>query len=231
MGKRSMMDEIGKEKEKEEKKSDEEIIIERMQEEVERRQEEVEEANEKVRRMEKEMERMKEDIKDGIFKKGKIFGREGKRYEDPILIMINEDGDSRIIEKVNAGVMKYKMEGSKKEEVLGYLDPKRKIRIPDGMGGEYDAWIKHEREFGCYPMDIINDTEQISILMTKLQHQYRELDLIDKIAGHINITLFRNIILLVIIVMAVLTFVFIAWPITAQRLGWTGAEAVTNLIG
>lgn len=148
--------------------------------------------------------------------------------EDPVLAMISDDGEMEFQKKAHAGEIKYNMQSGKKE-VLGYLDPKRKIRIhiPKWMKpGEYEGWIKHEREYGCYPTDVINDTEHISSLMTKLQHNYHELDIIDKIAGHINIKLFRNVILVAIIAVMVMAIVYIAWPNISDAIGQSGVDIV-----
>lgn len=184
----------------------------------------VEIISEENQRLRKGEEERKSKIPLGLMKRKKD-GKEGKRYKEPILMEIGEDGLVEIMEDVKPGMMELKT--SKGKKVLAYLDPKRTVMIPDGEGGEYRAWIHYEKEMGCYPLDVVNDITQATNIITNLQGNYRDLDILGKLGklGDIN-TIRKLAIGGIVILMVIILVVWYATPGLSPLIGKAGVEMI-----
>lgn len=161
-----------------------------MSEKAEREQKEKEEREKGEQ--EGEEKEPKEEDKKGLWKRSKIT-KKPKRYKEPILMEIKKNGEMDIIENVKPG--NYRMRTPEGKQVIVHLDPKKMQMIPDGMGDDYRGFVHYEEELGCYPSDVVSDLTNATNIITNLQAQYRDLDLMGKLGTIININTLKWIIM------------------------------------
>lgn len=118
----------------------------------------------------------------------KITKKEGKiteELEEPLLLLIKENGYIEPIQGVKAGEFTIEQETSQGKPTLKtiYLTPEKIRKLKYGEGSTYYCWVAYENDFDPYPFDPVHGSEMFYKIVQKIAMNYRERDEQNDMAG------------------------------------------------